>query len=251
LSSFFASIFYFFTSYHSSDFLSLFTPQVALFLVLDISAWALGSWIFYPAYKQLPISEITIANSLQGVFSLLFGLLIFKTEIFHLSRLIGALLVIGSVALINQEKGKWKYNTFTLLLIAGTVLFGLATVVDNVIIARQYFSSVAFLMIFNFGITAFAVLALNPKTIKNLHAMYKDKKAFMIVVISSFISALTFFLVYNAYKLHIVASQSNLILSSQTVLIVLLGSLFFNEKQHLKKKLIAGIIATIGVYFIS
>ena len=251
LGSIYAAIFYEFTSFHIQDINSLFTPHVGIFVLLDICAWALGTCFFYPAFKHLPVSETSIVYSLEGFFALIIGLLIFKTETFHLLRLFGGMLILGSVALVNQEKGKWKFNKYTLLLIVSTIIFGLATVLDNVIIAKKYFSSAFFFIILNFGITGLAVLLFSPKTITQLHTIYADKKAFLTVCITSFSTFLTFFFVYNAYKFNILASQSNLILSTQTVLIVLLGSFFFHEKKNFHKKLVAGIIATIGVFLIS
>lgn len=251
LTSIYALVFYLLTSYHIQDFMILRNPYVLLLLLLDILVWALGSCFYYPPYKNLPISETTIASSLQGIFALIFGLLLFHTETFHILRLLGGLLVIASVALINQEKGKWKFNAFTLLFFISTLLFGLGTVVDNTIIAHNFFSSVVFLTIFNFGVPAFVITLLRPKTIKRLHTIYMDKKAVLAIILSSFTSGSSFFFIYNAYKLHIVASQASLLLSSQTIFIVLLGSILFKEKGSLHKKLLAGVIATIGIYLVS
>lgn len=251
LSGLYALVFYCITSFNMHDFLLLQNSHIALLILLDIFVWALGSCVFYPGYKHLPVSEVTITSSLQGMFALLFGLLLFKTESFHIFRLVGGILAVSSVALMNQENGKWKYNKFTFALILGTIVFGFATVVDNVIIAHRYFSSVVFLMICNFGLTALCVILLRPKTVKSIPHVLKDKKAFLTVCLSSLVSSLTFFFVYNAYKYHIVASQSYLILSTQTVFVVILGSVLFKEETNMHKKIIAGIIATIGVYLIS
>lgn len=251
LTSIYALVFYFFTSYHIQDFMTLRNPHILLLLLLDIIVWALGSCFYYPPYKHLPISETTITSSLQGFFALIFGLLLFHTETFHILRLLGGLFVIISVALISQEKGKWKFNTFTLLFLLSTLLFGLGTVVDNTIISHNFFSSVVFLMIFNFGVTSFVVTLLRPQTIKRLHTIYMDKKALLAVTLSSLTSGLSFYFVYKAYKLHVVASQAQLLLSTQTIFIVLLGSVLFKEKGNLRKKLLAGIIATIGIYLVS
>ena len=251
LTSIYALVFYLLTSYHIQDFMILRNPYVLLLLFLDIFVWALGSCFYYPPYKHLPLSETTIASSLEGFFALIFGLLLFHTETFNILRLLGGALVIFSVAIVSQEKGKWKFNTFTLLFLVATLLFGLGAVVDNTIIAHKFFSSVIFLMIFNFGITAFVVALFKPHTIKRLHTIYTDKKAVLAVILSSFTTGLSFFFIYNAYRLHIVASQVQLLLSTQTVFIVLLGFLLFKEKANLRKKLLAGVIAMIGIYLVS
>ncbi len=251
LTSVYAIGFYFLTSFHVQDFMILSNPYVLLLLLLDIVIWALGSCFYYPPYKHLPISETTITLSLQGVFALLFGLLLFHTETFHILRLLGGALVIFSVAIVSQEKGKWKFNKFTLLFLVATLLFGMGTVVDNTIIAHKFFSSVVFLMIFNFGITAFFIALFRPQTVKKLHTIYKDRKAALAVILGSFTNGLSFFFVYNAYKLHIVASQAQLLLATQTVFVVLLGVVVFKEKGSLRKKLFAGVIAMIGIYLVS
>jgi len=247
----YAAILYAATSFHLQDFTALADIHVAALVGLDVCAWALGTCIFYPAYKHLPVSETTIIYSLQGLFAFVFGVLLFRNDTFQLVRLLGAILILISVALVNQSKGKWRLDKFGLMLIASTAIFGFATVVDNLIISHRYFSSVFFFVILNFGVTAIMVLLFRLGTIRKLKTVYGDRKALLTVLASSLGTFLTFVLVYNGYKLGVAASQSNLILSTQTVAIVLLGALLFRERNNLPKKLLAGLIAAIGVYFIS
>ncbi len=244
-------IYFFFSGAHVSDINSLLNPKVFLLLSLDVFIWGLGSFFFYPAYKQVQVSESTIITSLQGFFALFLGLLVFKTETFSITRIIGGILILAALILLYKGKGKFKIEKYSLLLVLSSLIFALGSVLDNIIIANKYFSSVAFLQIFNFGLAAVVVLLLSPKSFRKIAPIYHDKKALLVLFFNSLATFLLFFFVYQAYKLSVVASQSNMILSSQVVLVVFLGALFFKERRNFRRKLVAAIITAIGIYLVS
>lgn len=250
LGGLFAITLYAFTSFHWHDFSSLLTPTIGLLIVLDIVVWAGGTFLFFPAYKHLPVSESTIILTIEGLFAFFFGLVLFKTETFQLQHLLGGILILASVLFVNQVK-KWKTNIYTLFCIIAAGVFGLAIVVDNAIITRANFSSPLFLEIWNFGLMGILMIFLYHKRLSKFSTILAHKKALLTVFINSFSTFSSFFLVYNAYKRGIVASQANLILSSQTAIVVILGIIVFKEKGGLKKKLIAAAIASVGVYLLS
>lgn len=250
LGGLFASLFYFFTSFRVSDFSAFGNPTFDVLLFLDILCWALGSFLFYPAYKHLPVSESTVITTLQGVFALVVGLAIFKTESFNILHLLGGGLILVSVFTVNQAKG-WKLDIQTLLLIAATAIFGIAIVLDNMLIAHQYFSSPLFLEVWNFGLVGVLMILVYPKKLPHFPTILTHKRAFFTVVTNTLSTLLSFFLVYLAYSKGIVASQANLILSSQTVIVVMLGVVLFKEKGSFKKRLFGALIATVGVYLLS
>lgn len=247
----YAALFYVLTGFNIRDFAALARPEVAILVALDIFVWALSFRIAFPSYKHLPVSETTIFSALEGLFALIFGALLFHTDKFYATRVLGAALILAAIALVSQEKGKWRFNKYTLGLILATILIGLATVLDNVIVARSYFTSIAFFLALNFGIPPLIALALRPKTLGLLPTIYKHRKAMIAVVVTSITSISSFVLVYNAYQRHVVASQSYLILSSQAVVVVLIGALFLKERQRLPLKILAACIAGVGVFLIA
>lgn len=244
-------IYFFLNGAHQSDVSILLNPKIFLLLLLDVFVWGFGSVFFYPAYKQVQASESTIITSLQGFFALFLGLFIFKTETFSVARIIGGILILAALILLSRSKEKFKIEKYSLLLALSSLIFALGSVLDNIIIANKYFSSVAFLQIFNFGLAAAVVLLFSPKSFRKIAPIYRDKKALVVLFFNSLSTFLMFFFVYQAYKLKIVASQSNMILSSQVVLVVFLGALFFKEKGSFRKKLLAAIITAIGIYLVS
>lgn len=250
LGGLFASLLYFSTSFRVSDFSSFLNPTFDLLLFLDIVCWALGSFLFYPAYKHLPVSESTVVTTLQGVFALVVGLAIFKTESFQMLHLLGGALILLSVFMVSQAKG-WKLDMQTLLLVGATAIFGIAIVVDNALITNHYFSSPLFLEVWNFGLVGVFMILVYPKKLSHFPAIFTHTRASLTVLTNTLSTLLSFFLVYVAYSKGIAASQANLILSSQTVIVVVLGVILFKEKGSLKKRLLSALIATIGVYLLS
>ncbi|MGH7245813.1 MAG: EamA family transporter [Candidatus Levyibacteriota bacterium] len=250
LGGIFATVFYFVTSFHLQDFQNLFHGNMLLFLLLDVLAWAIGSLLFYPSFKHIPLSETTIIGSFQGFFVFLFGSFLFKTELLNLTRISGGLLILFAIIFLYYKKGSFTFNKYSALFFFAIAIFGLAATLDSVIVVHKFFT-IFFLLIFNFGLTGLTVLLLHLKSVPKLKELYLYKKTRVIVILNSSLTFISFVFIYNAYKLHVAASQVNMILSSQTILVVLFASIVFKEKNNVWKKIIAGMIAGIGVYLLS
>jgi drug/metabolite transporter (DMT)-like permease len=150
-----------------------------------------------------------------------------------------------------QRKSHWKWDKYSIWFIGATMIFGCATVIDNLIISHHFFTSPLFLEIWNFSLAGGCMIILYPKVIRKFPTILGQRKPLLTILSTSASSITSFFLIYSAYKRGIVASQANLVLSSQTIFIVLFGMLVLKEKGSLKEKLLSALIAGVGVYLLS
>lgn len=242
-------IFYVITSFSIRDFASFIDPTHIKIYTIDFILYALAPSIYYRVLKKLPASEVQIIYAFVGFFALLFGVL-FGTELFHFLRLIGGIIILSAIYLVTQKNGKWKLEYHALLLILATVLYGGAAVTDNYIITQHFFS-IPFFQTIQFGIPALILLAINPKSIKRITPLFKNTKAIWTTAINSFFFFLNYLFIFKAYASGGTTSQVNMFFSLETVFIVIFSAIFLKETTNLKTKLFAGLLATIGVAFLT
>ena len=236
------------TSFNLHDFTYLSNPHLLLLLAIDIALWTISVLIYYPALQKTPASEATIFTGIQGIAALVSGVII-QTEIFSFSRLLGCIFVLIALFLVMFKKKQWKLNTPTLLLALAIMIFGIASTFDNAIVSQKTIN-VFFFEIFNFGLTGIFVLANTKNLPKELFTITKNKRMLIYAWFNGMFNFITFIFIYNAYKLHVTASQSTTILATESIFIVLFAAIFLKERDHVGKKILAAVIVAIGIYLL-
>ena len=245
----YASIFYAVTSYTPSDFKNLLNPSFIPILAFDFIAYAIAPSLYWRVLKKLPASEVQILYTLVGMFALFIATFV-GTEVFHITWLLGGALILAAVALITKQEGKWNIGKYALLLIFSTVVYGAAVVADNYIITRQLFT-IPFFEILQFGIPAILLFLINPKSPGKIGKMLRHKKVLLPLFVASFFFFLNYLFVFQAYKSGGAASQVNMFLAVETVAFVVFAAVFLKEREKLWLKIIASILATVGVILLS
>lgn len=211
--------------------------------------YAIAPSLYWRVLKKLPASEVQILYTLVGMFALFIGTFI-GTEVFHVNRLIGGVLIISAVVLVTKQKGHWKLGKYALMLILSTVIYGAAVVADNYIITRSFFT-IPFFEIVQFGIPGILLFFVNPKTIRRVKGVILHKKTITTMLLTSFFFFLNYLFIFKAYKDGGAASQVNMFFSIETVITVIFAALFLRERNRLVLKIIASLLATVGVILLS
>jgi drug/metabolite transporter (DMT)-like permease len=210
--------------------------------------YTFGPSLYYRALKGLPISESTILYSLVGIYALILGSIL-GTETFQISRLIGGIILIAGIVLISLKKGKFKIDKNLLLMIAATFLYAIGALTDDLIISHHYFSTLFFQLI-NFSIGGFLIVFINPGTMKHVKKMY-TRKTYPLIFLNAGFIFVSYFLIFTAYSLGGQASQITLVLSTETIAMVLFAALFLKERDRLPLKVLAACLAAVGIYLIA
>jgi drug/metabolite transporter (DMT)-like permease len=245
--SMFSIVAYILSGVHINDFASLASPQVLAILSINVLCYTLAPSVYYRALKYLPISEVTILYAQTGIYILVLGLLL-GTESFLISRLVGGILIIGSVVGLTLKTGNWKNSVYTKLMILATIIYAIASVTDQQIISHRYFPTLLFQAI-NFGLPALLILVFNPQSRQHLKKIY-SKKLYPIVLLNGAFFFVSFFAIFKAYSSGGAASQVAFVLSTETIIMVILAALFLKERRNLLLKLAAAAVCGLGVFLL-
>jgi drug/metabolite transporter (DMT)-like permease len=230
------------------EFLIFLTPSLLGPTIIVVLLYSIAPSFYWRALKQLPLSETTILYSMTGVYILIIGITL-GLEGFSPVRTLGAILVIFSIVLVLLREGRWKISRYTWMMIFGTAVYAVAALTDNFIIVQNNASILPYQAI-NFSVPAFLILILNPKSITGAISVYKDRNYLKWIFVNAFFYFVSFFSIFKAYEAGGATSQVNIFLSTETIVLVILSAIFLKERENLKIKLLAAIIASLGVYLI-
>lgn len=221
-------------------------PHANLFGYFAFSGffYALGTLSYFKAIKTVEASESTILASIGSVATLITAYL-FLGERLNSQQLIGVLFVISSVIALSAKKG-FKYSRGIMFSVLGTTFYGFA-VTNDVYILRS-FDALSYTPIMSF-LSGLLLLMLKPSSIKSIITTLKKpqiKPLFLYCVFYG-IQAITY---YAAIESGALASQMAVIYKSEIFITVIFAAIFLNERSNLTRKIIATILATIGVYLL-
>ncbi|MBI4121242.1 MAG: DMT family transporter [Parcubacteria group bacterium] len=212
--------------------------QFALITVL----YAAGSFFQFTALKSIDVSEVSIAVSSRALWTIAVAL-IFLGESFDLPKIAGVILVLSAVAIISFKEGVFKINKGVLYALGCGFCYGTAFAIGAYILR---FSDVLSYTAISFLLPGLLVLAMRPKTLKEMKPLLKKSLLPKILLLGIF-APLSAVAIHFAYKMGGGAAQLASINQSVVVLTVILAALFLNERGHLWQKFAGAILATIGV----
>lgn len=245
--SMYAAAIYIFMGVKQQDFQNLLIPRLGGILFADIILYTLAPFFYYRALKRLPLSEVTILYSLTGMFALIIGVML-GTESFYLIRLIGGIVILFSVGLLTIQAGKWKADIGFWLMLGATFFYSLAAIADNQLISHGYFS-IFFIVAITFGVPALLLLIFDKAAREHFTRMFQ-RSVFPVVAISAFFFLTSFSSLFIAYQFGGTTSQVSFTLSTEVIVVVLLAAIFLKERKDFRKKILAAILACIGIFLL-
>lgn len=223
-----------------------FPTNVSVYIMLGISVifYAITDRVNTTVRSGIEASTFSMLKQLSTTFMIFAGLIFFK-EPFIVTKFIGALLIIVSNLLIFYQKGKFEFNKYIALGILGNISFTVALFLDVNIsdnfnlpfyVAITLMAPAILIMIFE---------RIKPSDIKN-ELVKGNRKAIFITAICWGMSIISQLRAYQLEKVTIVAP-----LCALTVMLnVIVGYLFFKEKDNMLRKIIAAILIIISVILI-
>ncbi|MGE5474710.1 MAG: EamA family transporter [Ignavibacteriales bacterium] len=230
----------------NGDTLSLNIGTIQL-LILMAFLCACANLLYYFALKSTEISQASILTSTSALW-LLFGGLIFFGENLTIYKTSGVLLVVFGVFVIYYNKSSLKgFGIAQVFLLLSAVLSGFTGILDKHLIESLPVSTY---QVLSYLLQAVITAVLVPDSIKTIGSFFKSKKTNLIIICSAVLLNIGTYCYFSSLKIGGEISKINPILQASTILTIILGLIFFNEKQNLLKKIIGASIILIGVIFI-
>lgn len=207
--------------------------------------WGLGSLSLFKAYQTLGSSEIAIISSLGTVVTILSSIA-FLGESFDIPKIIGTILILTSIFLVTEKKGKVSFKKGTIYALITTLFYGLA-VTNDAFILRTY-DAVSYTSVISF-LPGVLLVALRPTVLRSFNRLTNIPFAKNMLFLTIFYSAQAI-AYYVALQTGANASQLAPIYKSNIILTVLLAIVFLKEKEKLALKLLSAALVTVGVLLI-
>lgn len=224
--------------------LKFYVPNILTF-VAALSAgilWAGFSILSFKAFKFVDAGSVTIISSLGAIITAVLAILIYH-NVLTLELVIGTILILLAIFILNYSRHSKKTKNGLFYAFLATLFSGVAVIADAY--ALKSYSIFTYVPI-SASITAFIIFIVFHKKIKPAIRLIHSKTAIKIL-------AFTIFFIIQAYTYdtsYIVGgpiSHIAIISRFYIVLTAILAFIFLGERENIKKKIIASILATIGV----
>ncbi len=218
--------------------------KVYIFLGLSIIFYAITDRVNTTVRSGIEASTFSMLKQLSTTFMIFAGLIFLKEE-FILTKFIGAMLIIFSNIFLFFKKGNFKLDRYITLGILSNTTFTIALFLD-VNISDHF--NLPFYVAMTLGIPAILIALFEKIRISDLQKEWKNgnKKAIIVTGITWSFSILSQLRAYQLGNVTVVAPLCAL----TVILNVIIGYLFFHEKDNLFKKLIAGLLIIISIILI-
>lgn len=219
--------------------------DISLNLIIMTIFLGVGNMLNFNALKKVDASEFTVLFSTRAVWSVV-GAILILGESFGVKQIIGASLIIASVFLVSWKKKSIRLNEGEMLTLAAAALFGLEFVNDTYLLNSV---DLFFYLPLIFLFPALFIGVLNYKKVIRIQN-YVSFRDFLKLVVLALLFAVSATATLTAYTLGHNAAQIAVLNQTSTILIVLLGIIFLNERNHMKLKILGALISLIGVYLV-
>ncbi len=220
------------------------TPPVLLIFVLSIGFYALADAFLFSGYKYEEASILSAILPLSYGFTFLVTVLFFKANI-NLSIAIGFIIIIAASLLAGFYKTSFKPSkgvVFGLLtaFFSGTALGFNSEVVKSFSVAPYMFAAFVFPAIVNFFIF------LRPKLSEIRYELTVQWKA---ILLNAAVIDLGYYFLLKAFQMGNI-TQTISISATSTLLTALAGIVLLQERKNITIKIIASVLATIGILLV-
>jgi len=217
-------------------------PLIYLLLSAACVFYAICDRLNTTTRKNMEVSTFVILDRSATIFLILSGMIFFR-ETLTWQKAIGAGLIIGGNILALYRQGKFVLDKYVLLNLIANLAYALAVSID--IDNSQHFNLpiyIAFTLIIPASLIAIFD-RIKPADIKEL-LKSKDRPYFLLTSLSWSLLILFVLRAYRFGEVTVIASLS----ATTVVLNVLIAFFLFNEKDYKYRKLMAALIAVLGVY---
>lgn len=224
-----------------------FSTTIFILLILMASFTAIGNLLYYFALSSIELSQVAIISSTTSLWLLLGGF-IFLDEKITGTKITGILLVLSGIFFIYFKKNSFnKFGFFQILVLISAAFSGLTGLFDKHLLT---IFNVNTYQVLSYFLQAAVTTAIMPGALKKVLPLVKFNKTNLIIISSAALINFGAYCYFSALKSGGEISKINPILQASTILTILFGILFFNEKENLFKKFLGAITISAGILLI-
>jgi len=223
-------------------FLIEFSPSL-VFNFLTLAIFATIAYVLkYRGFQLINASEVVIFSTTSKFWNVV-GASIFLHEIITIQKIIGTLIILIGIAVTMYVDKKIKINKGIFFTLAAALLFGLTDINGYYILQTMDASNY---QIYFYLLPVFALLLIQPSSIKKLSYYLKYDRALKVTALAIF-DTLGMLALFFAYQVGGKASVIGPLSATKVIVTVVLAIIFLKERDNITKKLVGSMIAVIGV----
>jgi drug/metabolite transporter (DMT)-like permease len=220
------------------------SPHVLLLFALSVVLWALVDAFLFSAFKYEEVSVLAAIFPLNFVFTFVISVAFFQAGI-KLTLVVGFLIIMAASLLIGLYHTRFRLSkgmvfAFLYSFFLGTALGLNSEVVKSFSIPPYMFAA------FLFPAAANLLLFLRPKVAELRYELQVQWKK---ILLNAAVMDASFFFLLKAFQLGNVP-QVVALSASSTLLTALIGIVLLKEDNHRTLKIVAAVLATLGVVLV-
>lgn len=233
--------------------LVIFLPQIgnlnvhlthSVILLIFISTFLYGVFERSQFYARKYIEASTFAILFRSsVFITFITSILFLGESFTIKKILGATLIITANILLAYKKGALKFEAAWIYVIIPALSLGLVRTVDKKI-TSSFPAEIYNVIVWIFPLVYIFLPSISMRSIKK-----EINQGSWKIFLTAFANVLTFYFLLKAFSLY-EASRIVLITSTESIFLVLSGVILLKERSQLPQKIIAALIAFVGILLI-
>ncbi|PIY69269.1 hypothetical protein COY90_01535 [Candidatus Roizmanbacteria bacterium CG_4_10_14_0_8_um_filter_39_9] len=205
---------------------------------------AFGNILYFKGMNTLDAGTSQIAFSSILIWSFILSIIFLQSK-FSTIQLFGTLLMGIAIMIVYRHKNNIRVNVGIIYVIGAALLFAIFQI-TSAMISKQL-STGAYLLITYFGSSTIVGLVYYKTIIKDFLKLIKQiGHTLTTLFFASGTSIMCFVFSYFAYQKAPNRGIVVLLLTSQVILSVIFGVIFLKEKDNLKQKIAAGILAFVA-----
>lgn len=215
-------------------------------VIAMVVMYATGNILVFKSIKLLGASEFEVLFTTSAIWSIL-AAIIFLQETFSIIQTFGAILIIFSAILATAKGFKFKFAKGEIFAFLAAILFGLAFTNDAFILRGGI--DVPSYLTLGFLASGSMLAVIYPKAISKIPKFIKSKE-FKKMIVLCILYAVASISIFLSFQIGNNAAQIASINKAQTIIVVLLGIFLLKEKGRMVAKILAVIVAFIGVLLV-
>ena len=218
-------------------------PKAWAILIIASFCYAMFERGRFTAAKLLDASVLTIVANI-GVFIAFIGSIFLYSESLTTNKLLGGALIIGALFMVSFNRKLKKFSIKGLIIaVLIYIMLGLGWMLDK--LGAQFFSA----GMYNIFIWTIPIIFIYFPYIKFSVIKSELKLTTWKIFLLAGLNVVGYLMQLKALETT-EATKVIPIVQTSTILTVFMGIIFLKERENIAKKIIAGVMALIGVYFL-
>lgn len=220
------------------------TPQLVFLFVISACGWALNDAFFFSAYKYEEASVISAITPISYLFAFMLTVLFFHAHI-SLPIIVGFIVIMMAIFLVGFYKTRLKPTRGVIFALLSSVFTGIA-LATNTEVVKSFSIPVYMFVVYLFPAIVNQFLFLRPKLSE---IRYEIKMQWKLILLNAAVIDIGYFFFQKSFQIG-TTSQIIALSSTSTIVTVIAAILILKERKNIIIKILAGVLATIGVILV-